>query len=197
MINSKNKKILVTYLLVVASSMVNAGGFGVEFGQSPEKYGCADMAGHPGHFDCTPPKPHSAFESYLVKASDEHGICWVKGIGKDISDNGYGTSTKNKYVELRELLIKAYGEPSAKLENLIPGSIWDDGNEFLMSLRQKERYHISQWEDLQISSKPQLNDIFLSIKATSGSTGYVNLEYYSKAYDSCNNAVKEIGSDSL
>lgn len=181
-------------VLVIQTSQ--AAGFGIEFGSSPNEYGCTSLV-EGGKYTCTNvPKPHSSFESYVIEASDQHGICWVKGIGKDISDNGYGTSTKSKLEELKASLERGYGPVSEKTDYLIYNALWDDADEWLMSIRQKQRIFMYQW-DAPEGQKYKLASIYLAAGATSSSTGYIALEYYSTDHDACQQANSKLEDDSL
>lgn len=83
----------ILILILVSTESYADGPFGVEMGGLPEDYGCTPIDGAIGMYRCSGfKKRHSAFETYLVKASKTHGICLVKAIGKNISDSGYGTA---------------------------------------------------------------------------------------------------------
>ena len=180
--------------LVIQTSQ--AAGFGIEFGSSPNNYGCTSL-GEGGKYTCTDvPKPHSSFESYVIQASDQHGICWVKGVGKDISDNGYGTSTKRKLEELKASLERGYGPASETTDFLIYGALWDDSDEWLMSIRQKQRVFMYQW-DAPEGQKYKLDKIYLAAGATGSDTGYIALDYYSSDHEACTQATSKLEDDSL
>ncbi len=192
---SLRRFIIIVCLLYPA--LINASGFGIVMGTAPSKYNCESITGQTGLFTCNAPKPHSAFETYAVRASESHGICWVKGIGKTISDNGYGTSTKTKLTELQSILSKAYGEISDTNDFLMPGALWDEPKEWLMAIQQKQRSYSVSWNDLQISTKPKLKEIYLGVGSTGSSHGFIALEYYSKVYADCMSAIAESESDAL
>lgn len=191
------RKLFTVITLLLFSTISNAGGFGIEIGKSPSEYGCQSSSGNIGYFSCDAPKPHSAFEKYVVQASELHGICWIKGIGKDISDNGYGTSTKAKHAELQSVLSKAYGEISDTTDIIFPGALWSEADEWLMAINKKQRFYSVNWSDLDVPSKPKLKDIYLGVSATGSATGWLTLEYYSKDYEDCKTAVSESESGSL
>jgi len=191
------QKIFISIALLLFCAITNASGFGISMGKPPSKYGCEAIAGQTGVYLCDAPKPHSAFESYAVRASDKHGICWVKGIGKDISDNGYGSTTKMKHSELQSVLSKAYGEVSDTSDIIIPGALWDDSDEWLMAIKQNQRVYTVSWKDLDVLGKPELESIYLGVGSSGSSTGYINLEYYSKVYEDCTTAISESESDAL
>ena len=136
------------FLLSLASSAF-AGPFGLDMGMSKSQLGDSWRAleSSPGYYvSKTPPKPHSAFDNYIVKLSATHGLCWIKAVGKDVSTNGYGTSLKSAFGDLRERLSAAYG--NAKIDDfLVSGSIWDDPDDWMMGLARKDRYYMAQWNE--------------------------------------------------
>ena len=161
------RNIIVLSLAIMICELSSAAGFGFKMGEAPATYSCDAMDALPGAYMCVAPKPHSAFESYVIKASEEHGICWVKGVGKDISDNGYGTNTKAAHEKLVILLSKPYGASSETEDVILPSALWDEPNEWLMSIAKKERYSMNSWKDLKITSKPDLDKIYLAASSRS------------------------------
>ena len=191
------RKLFIIITFPLFCTMSKAGGFGIELGKSPSEYGCQAMSGSIGYFSCEAPKPHSAFEQYVVKASESHGICWIKGVGKDISDNGYGSSTLAKHAELKSVLSKAYGEISETTDFVLPGALWSEADEWLMAIDKKQRFYSVNWSDLKVPSKPKLKQIYLGVGATGNAKGWLTLEYYSKDYEDCKTAVSQSESGSL
>jgi hypothetical protein len=66
-----------------------------------------------------------------------------------------------------------------------------------MSIKKQERIVASIWKDLAVTSKPDLDRIYLAVSATGSKTGWVGLEYYAKYYDDCAQANAESESDAL
>lgn len=191
---------IVRWALVAAamvwSTGIYAAGFGLEFGADPSKFDCSPVSSSPGHFLCrTPPKPHSAFEAYAVQASPKHGICWVKGVGKDISDNRFGSATKSAVDEMAQTLNRLYG-PSQAIDIILPRALWNEANEWLMSIVQNERFYGYQWKDLK-SKRPMLDSVALAAQATGSSTGYIALDYYATFHEECSQAILASEADSL
>lgn len=191
---------IVRWALVAAamiwSTGIYAAGFGLEFGADPSKFDCSPVPSSPGLFRCSmPPKPHSAFEDYAVKASPKHGICWIKGVGKDISDSRFGSATKSATDEMAQTLNRLYG-PSKKIDLIMPRALWDGAHEWLMSIAQNERLYAYQWEDLE-SKKPMLKSVALMAKATGSSKGYIALDYYATFHEECSQAILASEADAL
>jgi hypothetical protein len=142
------------------------------------------MEGSTGVYECTPPGEHPYFESYVVRASSKHGVCWVKGIGKNIDDNGYGTNTVGRLKGFADAMTPVYGEPR-KVDLILPNALWDDADEYLMSIRQNERTLAYVWEGEELGGKTKLNQIYVFAKALSRDTGWVGIEYYSEDHEAC------------
>ena len=79
----------------------------------------------------------------------------------------------------------------------MPGALWDEPKEWLMAIQQKQRSYSVSWNDLQISTKPKLKEIYLGVGATGSSDGFIALEYYSKVYADCMSAIAESESGAL
>jgi hypothetical protein len=181
---------------IIWSSGIYAAGFGLEFGADPSSFDCSPAPSSPGDFLCSmPPKPHSAFETYAVKASPKHGICWIKGIGRDISDNRFGSATKSAVDEMAQTLNRLYG-PSKKIDIILPRALWDEPNEWLMSIVRNERFYGYEWKNLE-SKKPMLASVVLAAEATGPSTGYIALDYYATFHEECSKAISEAEAEAL
>ena len=136
-----------------------------------------------GYYSVSPKYTHPEFERYLVRIDEDEGVFFIKGIGKDISDNGYGTSTKARFDKLRKSIEGTYGK-SELLSVLFPNSIWDEPEDWMMGLRKSERLHLAYWEKKDGATFPgEIGEIYLSANATSSSNGYLALEYYGKKHE--------------
>ncbi len=172
---------VVLLLTVFFFSEAKAGPFGLEMGMSLK-----DIEGNPekignGKYKLTNvPKPHSAFESYIVQVAPKSGLSWIKAIGKNISTSAYGTSLKSAFSEMEEKLENNYGDYK-KMQFLMPGSIWDEPRDWMMALIKNERGHASVWNAEEGSTlPPDLDTVGLIASALSRDTGYLSIEYYFK-----------------
>ena len=124
-------------------------------------------------FVVDPPRTVSGFDSYVVKATPEAGVCMVKGIGEQFPRDGYGIAVRNRFDKLRGLLDQNYGD--GKLHSgLRPGAFWDEVDQWVMAIRQNERYHQAEWE---VNDPVGLDDIILSVLATSPDSSLLVLQY--------------------
>lgn len=178
-------------LLVTGQALADSDGpFGVSKGSDPTSYGCSAM-NQSGYFSCKAmPKMHPDLTGYVVQAAPGLGTCWVKGISDPISSDSYGSALRAKVDDLAKQLSSVYGK-GKKHDELLPGSIWSDANEWTMGLKQNERQYYYEWSpSTGAKMKADLNDVYVSAAGTSSSDGYVSVEFYFDNYDACQAALK-------
>jgi hypothetical protein len=145
----------------------------------------------------TVPKPHAAFDNYILRISPKEGLYYIKGIGKTIDSDSFGINLKLAFQNIEKKLTKKYGKHES-IDRLLSGSIWDDSNDYMMSLLQDERIVYANWEaDHGSTLDEHLQMIFLGISAKDTSSGYVNIEYYFDNADVAEKEMDEINDDGL
>jgi hypothetical protein len=164
------------------------GPFGVDMGSDIKILKTCKSLDQKGMYACESlPKKHSEFESYILQFHESVGICWVKGIGKNVQTNGHGTSLKSKFDEIKEQLDSVYG--MSKSDNLLmPGSIWKDSEDFTMSIKQKDRIYSATWENGKM--KANIKSVYLSISVLNATNGYVIVEFAFNNEAMCDSAIK-------
>ena len=80
-----------------------------------------------------PPKPHPAFEFYILQIAPESGLSWIKAIGNDIPTNGFGNSINSAFLEMEGKLKNTYGK-CERTDLLLQGSIWNEPQDWMMAL---------------------------------------------------------------
>jgi hypothetical protein len=176
--------ILLSGMFLVSNAI--AGPFGLEMGMSLKEIGGkAEKVAH-GKYNLTNvPKPHSAFEFYVVQVAPKGGLCWIKAIGKDIRTSSYGLELKSAFSDMEEKLEKSYGKHK-KMDNLLQGSIWDEPNDWMMGLIKKERILAAIWEESEGSNLPaDLKQIGLIASPSARDKGYISIEYSFTNMDTC------------
>jgi hypothetical protein len=144
------------------------------------------------------PKPHSAFEGYIVIVSPKYGLCKAIGIGKDISVNSFGEELASEYEKVERALKAKYGEESMKLDSLRPGSIWHEPNEWMMALKLHERVLTTIWTiEKGATLPPDVDSIGLDANANSRSEGYISLAVEFKNFDRCKAEYEQKRDDAL
>lgn len=184
-------------LLLATCSVTLANPFGIEKGMSLADVG-EGVEIKPGIYQLkSVPKPHSSFESYIVRTSPECGIYWIKAIGKSVNTSVYGSDLKNTFLAFDKKLTTAYGERE-NIDRLLPNSIWDEANDWMRALQKKERVLMSHWSNENGSTLPKgMQQIFLDTKALSTDEGYIVLEYYFDGFNSCEEEIQSLEDDNL
>lgn len=173
--------IVLALVLLLSSQILTAGPFGLEMGMSLD--GLKVLGVNPtmiatGYYKVEPPSPHPGFEQYITRLDATEGVFWIKAMGKDIADSGYGFSAKSEFSEIDKALSAAYGA-GEMVDMLFPNSIWDELDDWMMSLRKDERLYFKKWE--KSNGTPIASgilSIYLGADASSSSEGYLTLEYY-------------------
>ena len=143
------------------------------------------------------PIKSSLFESYVYQFGGD-GLCYVKGIGPNITTNVYGSSLKSEYDRIKTAMVDKYGSTYTNGEFLLPGSIWDEADDFMMGLLQKDRFHSSIWDIEKGAVLPDnLDTIYVGVAALRRDTGYLAIEYYYDNYDECQASVTANQTDAL
>jgi hypothetical protein len=167
------------------------GPFGVQMGMSVKKLvNCSKVPGR-SFYDCaTLPKTHSAFGSYIVKAIEPVGVCWVKAIGNEIENDAYGTKLRDSVDQLADQLGLTYGsEKKEKWDRLLTGSRWKDSDDWMMGLYKEERMYAFFWQ----FERPEKNDVKeLAVFAvgTGPGSGRADVEFTFANKTQCEDAIK-------
>ncbi len=123
------------------------------------------------------PKENDSFEKYALLISPKVGLCQIRALGKDIPADSFGIALKSKFNEIRELLDSIYGK-GKESDFLLPGSIWKDPQDWMMSLYKKERALSSTWSQKNDAlNKNKLSQIGLDTRAPTNQSGYILLQY--------------------
>lgn len=184
--------------LGMSSIIANAGPFGLETGQTLKQIDKdAKQAAPNVYITSKVPKPHSAFELYAVKIGPKSGLCWVKAIGKDIGTSAYGIELKSEFNDMKGKLEKAYGKHETT-DVLLPGSIWNEPDEFMMAMIKKQRYLMAIWDGEKGST---LNDNIESIGLIANpggqDKGYLSIEYEFLNKEACDKEIAELEDGAL
>lgn len=173
------------------------GPFGYVMGQSIDRLGLEKMD-RPGYYrTSTPPKPHDDFESVVIEAYPETGICLIRGVGKDIDGDGSGATVRGKVQELAEALATRYGE-GKKLDNCSGGDVQCDSQFWMMTLEGGERYYGYEWmRQTEKMKTSDIGSIDVGARAGSISTSYALIEYNSSNKATCDNARRASSASSL
>lgn len=179
------KKFNVMLLLICVSINLFAGPFNLDMGDTLtvlKNKGVKPEDLNNGYYRVTPTALHPEFEDYIVRLDETEGIFWIKAIGKDISDNGYGFSIKRRFSDILTALQNQYGDGEFT-DYLMYGSIWDEPDDFLMSIYKQDRIYLNKFDHATSEIPSLYSSIYLGISSLGSSKGYLVLEYYSKDFD--------------
>ena len=143
------------------------------------------------------PRPHPAFEGYVVLAPPNAGLCQIRAIGVDVKTSSHGIQLKSEYDDLAASLEESYGE-FLEVDQLLPGSIWKDPEDWMMGLLKKERFLQAEWSAKNGSRlKNSITRIDLVGRAKRSDTGYLLLQYTFDNKPQCEAEIKKKENASL
>ena len=163
------------------------GPFGIELGAPLENYVEGDIHNGTDGYSVVPPKKSTLFEHYTVFGHSEVGVCIVQAITEPIDNDEYGSATRSKFSSVVEILTRKYGTPSSTFDDLRAGSIWDEPNEWMRSLEQKNRTLTAIWISTgdDALTESSLQGIALTAVGLSRTAGVLRLAYESTYRAQC------------
>ncbi|MDY0287354.1 MAG: hypothetical protein RBR15_00855 [Sphaerochaeta sp.] len=181
------KKVIVciAVLMVIANGLF-AGPFGVEMGWTVEDFKkngiriqFTEQSQDITRYEVFPKSTHPRFESYHVRIDEVKGVFQISAFGEDIETSIYGTALKNAYADVKKQIASVYKAPE-EYDYLRSGSIWDEPEDWMISLEKEERYLISFWSP---ETQGNIETIILEAVAIDSNTGYLYLRYESTDID--------------
>lgn len=158
--------------------------FGVTMGSPISKYRSCEKTEQTGWYRCdTLPRSHAAFELYIIQAHPMIGVCFVKGIGKDVNRDPRGAKTKTEIEKLATQIAQTYGPHTRIRDALSSRSELKGVDEWMLAVEENERTFSYDWV-----GGPYPNDVdsvHLFASATDGETGYAVAEFYFKNHTTC------------
>lgn len=123
------------------------------------------------------PRPHPAFEFYVVQITPRAGLSWIKAVGHDINTSSYGIELQSAFEKMEEKLQAMYGI-GKRSEFLMLDSIWNEPKDWMMALMHKERFLSTTWDSSSGSLlRDSLQSVFLVANASDSYTGVIAIEY--------------------
>lgn len=87
---------------------------------------------------------------------------------------------------------------SKRVDRLLPGSIWNEPEDWMMGLKQKERQLQASWGTKERSQlKNGVRQILLTARALNSSEGYLILQYSFENFASCERELDAAKNDVL
>lgn len=158
--------------------MSRKGPFGLCMGMTTGDFDVALEEIAPGKYRITSvPKPHSAFEAYILQITPENGLSWIKAVGKTIQTSVYGIELKSAFDSMKTKLAATYGKYQIS-DFLLRDSIWNEPRDWMQSILNKERILAAFWEPAHGSTLgDSLNSVALVTGVIDTTSGYVAIEY--------------------
>ena len=145
--------LLVVSLFLIRVAIAQQGPFGFERGMTREqivKIVGKDAVMHDPKDAAyllvltTAPKPHSAFEKYILFISPAAGLLKVNAVGKTIECNAYGTDLKTSFNDVVSGVSKKYREP--KILDAHTTELFKEPDQWMMALYDKDRVLEAFWD---------------------------------------------------
>ena len=153
--------------------------FGLRQGMSVEELGAAATPLGGGMYKLTSvPVPHPAFEFYVAQVSPRTGMCYVKGVGRQVRTNAYGAELRSRFASIRDEISATFGRYRT-VDMLLSDSIWAGPRDWMAALAERQRLLFAQWNtDTRATLRPHLTTVFVAANAKTSDSGYVVVEYY-------------------
>jgi len=178
--------------------MIKRGPFGLEMGMRPEELSNHMEEINPGRYIAkSVPKPHSAFQQYVLAFSEEQGLYEIRALSENFSTSAYGNELQGRFSALKEKLEKTYGE--CKLYDfLFVDSIWDEPRDWMQSLLSQERALSANWNEKEgVALVNGIGAIYLTGHAISTTEGYLSISYCFENYDAAQAELAALEDDAL
>ena len=96
----------IYFVFIIVAPTYAGEPFGFDIDKHPKNYKfCKKSERQPHWWNCkSAPRPHSAFEYYLFQYVGGIGVCTIKGLGKIIQNDAYGTRTISAIDNLHDQL---------------------------------------------------------------------------------------------
>ncbi|SCY36580.1 hypothetical protein [Thiohalorhabdus denitrificans] len=185
--------LLVTLLsLSLYPAIALSGPFGIEMGMSIDKLNTADMKSQ-GMIDLeNPPKPHPKLKHYTVMHTKETGVCLVNALTGLVRNDKYGKDIKRLFKKLKGQLEGKYGD-FEDLQYMDPDGLWDERDEWMMSINKGERQYASIKENL----KGDIEYIDMQVLASGPSAGAIKIMYKFSNFEECDKVISESSASTL
>lgn len=193
------KKVLSLVLLLIISSLLFAGPFGMDFGDSVEEVEAKGAIVLGSNRDASvmscvisPPKASANLTTYFSYFEDTYGLYLIRAFSRTLRNE---IEIRNVYDTLKQQLIAAYGEPIEEIDNINPDSLWKGANDFTQSFYYRDRELSSYW----VFDEPKngvWSLVLYVMPSDLSSYVYISLEYcgenYNDAWNSYTNSAASI-----
>ncbi len=180
----------------LAAGTAAAGPFGLEKGQ-PKASVDAEPQGGQIYRLKTVPKPHPTFVQYSLQIGEKTGLCRINAGSEMFKNDSFGNEARRTFDAVKDQLVSVYGHADDQ-QFLRSGALWDEDNEWVMSISQNERVHSVWWTDSKGSKlKDGLRSVALFVGASGRDTSWVMIQYIFENADDCKAEADKAATDSL
>jgi len=168
---------------------------GTEMGMTAQQLRSAigsDAQSDDGEYAVYPsaPKPHASFDSYAFLSAPGEGLCKIVASGP-VTTNRFGSELQREFDNVKDALVRRYGEPSTTLNHLMPGSIWNEPEDFTMGMAKGDRKLASLWSVEKRALPNDLSAIVVEASASGPDQGKIQVAYEYSNFDNCIAAYKK------
>lgn len=180
------------------STPASNGPFGIALGSAIDTVPGIKPMDMPGLFKtATPPKAHPDFETVVLVAYPETGICQIRGIGRTDNNDGAGASIRAKIGRLADALSTKYGAGES-ISACAGGEVQCQSQFWMMTLQGGERVYGHKWEKQNDAMKDtKIGSIYLVAAAEDISSTYPVLEFHYQDSSRCESAQKALSASAL
>jgi hypothetical protein len=173
------------------AASVEATPFGLRQGMSAEDLGVKAAYVGGGMYKLTSvPLPHPDLEFYVAQVSPRSGLCYVKGVGKQVRTTGYGTELQSQFERMRIEISASLGH-GRTVDMLLSNSMWEGPPNWMAGLAERERLLFAQWtKETRANLGPHLTNVFVGAKAKDSGSGNVVVEYYFDNEPDCQDEIQ-------
>jgi hypothetical protein len=158
--------------------------FGVTMGSPISNYRTCEKAEQVGWYTCNAlPRSHASFELYIIQAHPKLGVCFVKGVGKDINRDPRGVRTRAEIEKLAGQIAQSYGPHTRIRDVLSSRSDLKSADEWTLAVEGDERTYSYDW--IGGGYPHNIDSIHVFASATDAQTGYAVAEFYFKNHKLC------------
>jgi hypothetical protein len=158
--------------------------FGVTMGSPIATYRACEKTDQTGWYRCSSlPRSHASFEFYAIQAHQKHGVCFVKGVGKDINRDPRGVRTRAEIERLAAQIAQTYGAHTRIRDVLSSDSELKGAKDWMLAVEGEERTFSYDWVGDNYPN--DIDSIHVFASATDGETGYPVAEFYFKNHKLC------------
>ena len=174
------------------------GPFGIAIGQSIESIGKTSKLDKPGLYIVdAPPKPSSAFETVVIVAFPETGVCQIRGVSADFENDSAGLRARGAVDELAEAMATKYG-PAKKTDACYGSDSLCQSNYWMMTLSDNQRFYGYAFNGRDgVYRDTHISSVDLNLQGKNLNTSYILLEYKGDNTVACERAMKKAKADAL